>query len=333
MFQKKNTAILLGLCSALAACDGAPTRELMAPEAPGAGTLDAQSVSLLAPSNTWVAKRPIPSARFGPKAGTLNNIIYVVGGRTPTGVPLSRVDAYNVATNTWSVRQPLPDARFDLNGVSVIGGRLYVTGGSRGNPGSFVSTKTLYVYDPGTNTWVQKANMPQVGGCGAQGVIAGLLYVYIGCGTGQSQLYRYNPATNTWITLAPSRALHQFGVGEVIGGKFYLAGGFRESARLEVYNPATNTWTTRAPMPEPRSHMAGGVISGKLYVAGGLGSGGTTREATLRVYSPGTNTWTTKAPLPTPRHYAAGAAAGGLFFVIGGVENSGVTSKVQAYTP
>jgi len=68
-------------------------------------------------------KRSITSARFNHKAATLNNIIYVVGGLSPTVVPLRRVDAYNVATNTWSARRSLPSARGGPDGVSVINGR------------------------------------------------------------------------------------------------------------------------------------------------------------------------------------------------------------------
>jgi N-acetylneuraminic acid mutarotase len=332
MFQKKNPVILFSLCAALAACDVGPTRDPMAPEEPGAGPRGARSMSVLAPSNTWTAKRAMPTARTAHKAGTLNNIIYVVGGRTPTAV-LSRVEAYHVATNTWSRRQSLPSALVYVNGVSPIGGMLYVTGGSHKVLGP---TKALYVYNPATNTWVRKANMPETGGCGAQGVIAGLLYVYNGCGSGEGQFYRYNPATDTWITLAPAPGgkLHEGGEGAVIGGKFYLAGGvvIDDWNQLHVYNPATNTWTTRAPMPEGASHPASAVLKGKLFVAGGFAFDALT---TLRVYSPGSNTWTTKAPLPTPRWNGAGAVAGGLFFVIGGSHDqySTPTGKVVAYTP
>jgi N-acetylneuraminic acid mutarotase len=264
------------------------------------------------------------------RASTLNNIIYVVGGRNRNG-PLRRVDAYDFVANTWSIRQSLPKARFDLNGVSVIGGRLYVTGGFD-NAG--ILTKTLYVYNPRTNLWVQRADMPQAGGCGIQGVIAGLLYVYAGCtATGQGRMFRYSSATNTWITLATPPSEHFYGGGGVIGGKFYLAGGGFDRDKLDVYNPATNTWTTRAPMAAPAGDVASTVLNGKLYVAGGRGLGDGGVLATLRVYSPGTNRWTIRTPMPTRRHVMAGAAAGGLFFVLGGIENSVATRTVVAYTP
>jgi N-acetylneuraminic acid mutarotase len=318
-----NLVLSLSLLS-LAACD-----EGVTPTQPG--TLDAQSVSLLAPSNTWVAKRQLPTARFHARAATLNNIIYVVGGTNRTLVHLRRVDAYDVATNTWSVRHELPSARSYFNGVSVISGMLYVTGGYiNGHFGRPV--KTLFVYDPGTDTWTAKHDMPQAGACGAQGVIAGKLYVYIACDVGTNKLFRYNPVTDHWITLAPPPNPHVLGEGRVLGGEFYLAGGSEED-KLDAYNPATNTWRTRAPMPAPSGVTASAVLNGKLFVAGGIDPETRIPLATLRVYTPTTNTWTTKASMPTARLTAAGAAAGGLFFVIGGEEAGQVSRKVEAYTP
>jgi len=72
------------------------------------------------------------------------------------------VEAYTLSTNSWSARKPLPNARFESNGASVINGRLYVTGGCSGSFFSTCSpTKTLYVYNPATNAWSRKADMPR----------------------------------------------------------------------------------------------------------------------------------------------------------------------------
>jgi N-acetylneuraminic acid mutarotase len=304
--------------------------EIEAPTEPG-GDLEAAAITS-AVSNTWVTKRSLPQARLDHKAATLNNIIYAVGGRVG-GVSTNTVVAYDLATNTWSSRQSLSSGREAMNGVSAIGQRLYVTGGARGNLGL---TSTLFIYRPLTNTWVRKADMPETGACGAQGVIAGLLYLYSGCVA--DRLFRYDPATNTWITLAPPPTSHAHGSGGVIGGKFYLAGGshaengyYIAHAQLDIYDPATDTWTTGAPMPQRAELTASAVLNGKLYVAGGQIF--QVESAALMVYSSVTKTWTTKAPIPATRTRAAGAAAGGRFYVIGGRENGLNVRKVVAYTP
>jgi N-acetylneuraminic acid mutarotase len=316
---------------AAAAISGISCRgnDIEAPPGSG-GDLEAAATTSAA-SNTWVAKHSLPQGRIDHKAGTLNNIIYVVGGRA--SIVTSTVVAYDRATNTWSSRQSLPSGRYSMNGVSTIGQRLYMTAGSQGNLGL---TSTLFVYKALSNTWVQKADMPETGGCGVQGVIAGLLYVYSGCAA--DRLFRYNPATNTWITLAPPPTSHHSGSGGVIGGKFYLAGGSHEEggsyiahAQLDIYDPATDTWTTGEPMPQRAELTAGAILNGKLYVAGGQVL--QVESAALMVYSPVTKTWATKAPLPATRTRAAGASAGGQFYVIGGRENGVNTRKVVAYTP
>jgi N-acetylneuraminic acid mutarotase len=340
MFLPKNAAILFGVCAALAACDGAPRRDLTAPDSE-AGPLDAQSVSLLAP-NTWAGKASLPGdrprqGRTGLRASSLDNFIYVFGGRTPAGRS-TRVDAYNITTNSWSPRAPLPSARANLNGASTINRLIYVTGG-QANGSSFPLTRTLYVYNPATDNWVQKADMPQAGGCGAQGVIGGLLYVYVGCTNVQSHhLFRYNPATNIWVTRAAPPTRHSIpAAAGVISGRFYLAGGATggvpNNRTLDVYNPVTNTWTTRAPMPGAQGVSATGVIGGRLFAAGGVDAM-FLPIGTLRVYNPVTNIWTTRAPMPAPRFDAAGTPAAGLLFVIGGSgANGSFSGRNEAYTP
>ncbi|HEX6434356.1 MAG TPA: kelch repeat-containing protein [Gemmatimonadales bacterium] len=280
----------------------------------------------------------MPKARFGAEAATLDGVIYVVGGQTFARNGLSRVEAYDVASNTWSTVQPLPNPRFLMNGVSAIAGRLYVAGGHNGRS---EPVRTLYVYNPRTNTWSSKADLPVGGGCGAQGVIDGELYVYVGCSSGSEppHFYRYNRVTDRWTTLAPPHSDHHLGEGGAVAGKFYLVGsrsGVITEDLLEVYDPATNTWTFKASMPEPSGQvMSSAVLNGKLYVAGGVEEDGTAHaQATLRVYDPRTNTWTVKAPMPTSRSWSAAAAAGGMVFVLGGLNtNEKLLNSVIAYTP
>jgi N-acetylneuraminic acid mutarotase len=334
--RRRDSLFLITLCSAAAGCSDTPTNPATAPDREGA-RLDAVA---LAP-NTWETRANMLFARQRSVAGaTLNNVIYVVGGTTATGVETRSVQAYTIATNTWSTRAPLPSARTEMNGASVIDGLLYVTGGFNG---SGDATRTLYRYNPATNVWTRRADMPDVGACGAQGVIGGLLYVYTGgtaCGSSDFEghgFFRYNPATDSWTTRASPSTVHQWGVGRVIGGRFYLAGGRDDvsdiNLSVEQYTPATNSWRNRAPMPNEQLRAASGVLNGRLYVAGG-GQVGTPLR-TLREYNPATNTWSTRAPMPTPRWSTFGVNAGGKLWVIGGLQNnnSGITKKVEAYTP
>ena len=307
MSHRRNTAICLGFCALLAACDSAqPT------DPSPSGLSPAASADLPTLANSWMAKRTLSPDRQVMAAGTINGIIYVVGGRhidwnTFIVRLLARVDAYNVATNTWSRVASMPGPREEPNGASMINGKLYVTGG-RGSAltpeGFFKPTKTLFVYDPRSNTWTRKRDMPQVGCGGVQGVINGMLYVYMpsvrwcdtfGSGGTVVRFYRYNPATDTWVSRAipPSGS----GSGGVINGKFYLAG---PDSRLHVYDPMSNTWTTRASMPESRDGMAAAVLNGKLYLVGGFNASSEFPLRTLEVYNPQTNRWMLQAGRAPP---------------------------------
>ena len=75
----------------------------------------------------------------------------------------------------------------------MINGIVYVPGGHNGDG---IYTKSLYAYNPATNTWSSKAAMPAAIGCGGSGVLGGKLYVYGTCGPDGSSLgglYAYDP--------------------------------------------------------------------------------------------------------------------------------------------
>ena len=147
-------------------------------------------------------------------------------------------------------------------------------------------TKTTNeAYDPSTNTWSTKADMPTARTLlPAAAAINNMLYV---CGgyDGSKDLAlneAYDPSTNTWSTKADMpTARHSFAVG-VIDGTLYAVGGYAGSGRLalnEAYDPSTNRWSVRADMPVARREIAGGVIDGLLYVIGGSTSPTNTNEA------------------------------------------------------
>jgi N-acetylneuraminic acid mutarotase len=354
MPQKRNAAIWLGfcLCILLAACDSDQPTDPTPPSLSEAVLTDPQSLS-----NSWAAKRSLMPGRIFMAAGAINGIIYVVGGRradqsTSEIRPIARVDAYNVATNTWSQVASLPGAREELNGASVINGKLYVTGGRSNMVSNFLfkATKTLFVYDPGTNSWTRKADMPHAGCAGVQSVIEGQLYVYlppVGGGAfcdGSSEMglfFRYNPSTDTWMRRAAPPSDHKDGAGRVINNQLYLAGGWKLSpcavngeptfcdelsAQLDVYNPASNTWATRARLPGIESGMAAAVLNEKLFLVGGFGRASEFALDNVDAYNPLTNRWMAKAPLPMGSTGGAAATVDGRIFYISG-------TQVYAYTP
>jgi N-acetylneuraminic acid mutarotase len=342
MSHLRNLLILVGLGSALTACNDVPSEPTDANSPTVTNESAEPSLSALA-ANTWMTRQPLMPWRMQMAAGTISGTTYVVGGRARDGAALSRVDAYRVATNTWSQVASLPSARANPNGATMINGKLYVTGGSNQAGGS---TRTLFVYDPEMNRWTRKADMPRPSCGGDQGMIGGMLYVYTGCYASDNAgavLFRYNPNTDTWMMRAAPPNDHKDGAGAVVNGRFHLVSGFRLGcgatrcddlhSELDVYNPATNTWMTRRPIPQKVSGASAVMLNGKLHIAAGNSFG---EPSDLhQVYDPMSNTWMMQARLPSQHSHGAAAMAGGKVFYVAGIERLQPPgpSKVYAYTP
>jgi N-acetylneuraminic acid mutarotase len=152
--------------------------------------------------DTWTTKTDMPTARFVHSASVMNGKIYVIGGKPAHGItPLTTVEEYDPATDTWSTITDMPTARFGLT-TCVVNGKIYAIGGSLYVDAPFQALRTVEEYDPVTNTWTTKANMPAVRGFFSSSAVNGKIYV-IGGGRNLnnsilSTVEEYDPATNTW---------------------------------------------------------------------------------------------------------------------------------------
>jgi N-acetylneuraminic acid mutarotase len=287
---------------ALAACGDDTTTQPTPPATP----------NLALVSNTWSVLPNMPSDRYGPAVAVVTKedgttILYAIGGRTSpnTHAPLSTVQAYNASTKAWTTKAPLPVPLYNTNGAGVIGGKIYLSGGQRYD-NSLVAS--LFVYDPATNQWTQKRDLPFPGFGGVTSVYQSKLYV-LTWGSSDMGVYRYDPATNRWTFLAVAPRGHFAGTGGFVGGKFHLTGG-TDSPQLDVFDPATNTWSTKAPLPARRISAAYAALAGKLYVVGGVEEDPIThwwsRSRSVLEYDPTTNVWRSRAALPQERNGIAG---------------------------
>lgn len=191
-----------------------------------------------------------------------------------------------------------------------------ITIGSRGYAGLGhinAVTDILYddwwEYDPGTNSWTQKANFPPGPRMHSCAFTIGN-YGYVGTGRDnayieQNDFYRYDPSTNTWSTIASIPSSGRRGaVAFSVSGKGYVATGSYGN-QLWEYDPATNVWAPKAPFPGTgRSSSVGFSIGTKGYVGTGDDGG---PNGDFYEYDPSTDVWTAKATLAgLPRMEAAG---------------------------
>ena len=137
----------------------------------GADNKPVASVHVYDPATgTWAARADMPTARALFGASAVGGTIYAVGGTTIGLDKLAVVEAYDTATDTWTRRADLPTPRNALS-TAVVDGKVYAIGGwgidrPEGGWESLDKTavvpdfSTVEVYDPKTDTWATRADMP-----------------------------------------------------------------------------------------------------------------------------------------------------------------------------
>jgi hypothetical protein len=166
------------------------------------------------------------------------------------------------STFVWEKKSDLPAANAG-GAVVEYNGKIYLFGGSTGSgigAAEGTKSKATYVYDPSTDTWTQKSNMPSERSAVRAAVLNDKIYVVGG----------YNGLNGT--TLAMTKT-------------------------LQIYDPIADTWTTGTDMVTARAWAAVTAIDGKVYVFGGASAPGTYLKS-VEAYDPVTNKWTAKSSIP-----------------------------------
>jgi N-acetylneuraminic acid mutarotase len=166
-------------------------------------------------TDRWNRKSDMPTPRTGLSTSAVNGRIYAIGGRDVAEQALSVVEEYDPVADKWKKKDDMPFPRTCSNSVvngmiyamsyafgtveeydpatdtwtgkanvpttrdfstSAVNGRVYAIGGCSPNwlPGDpFLST--VEEYDPATDTWIKKADMPTARSCSTS-VVNGKIY-------------------------------------------------------------------------------------------------------------------------------------------------------------
>jgi len=244
----------------------------------------------------WINQYTITyNSGYGSSTVTAYDKIYVIGG----GYPSSRTLCYDPLTNTQIQKANMPTARQHL-GTTEMNGLIYALGGNINDSITLpAGYKTNECYDPITNTWTTKANMPTPKYM-MDGVTAsnGKIYVISQITNSVSVPTEcYDPVTNTWATKAaiPSQK-YGFKIA-AIESKIYAIGGYKYQsgeylATNECYDTVYNTWSVKASMPEVIYVPYTISYKNKIYKIDG-----TWQKTSSHFYDPVTNSWTPIASL------------------------------------
>jgi hypothetical protein len=240
----------------------------------------------------------------------------------------------------WTYKAEMPTPRWD-HSSAVVNGKIYVIGGVSSEYGSKLLS-TVEEYDPATNTWTDKADIPtaRMGTSQSSAVVDGSIYV-IGGGDamllGLQIVEEYNPATDTWTRKADMSTPRWDPSSAVVNGKIYVIGGAPGSYTglnvVEQYDPTTDTWTRKADMPLGVWGLCACVVNGKIYAFGGRP--GTTAIPNMYEYDPATDTWRRRRDMPVATSNMASVVLDNKIYVIGGwhISTRFPYTTVQLYDP
>jgi predicted secreted protein len=160
-------------------------------------------------------------------------------------------------------------------GIAVVDDTIYLIGGSLSI--SSPPIPNVMAYDPVTESWTQKSDMPTSRLLLSASVVDGKIYA-IGGSTEKWTVFCYkhvevyDPLTNTW-TRKSDMPTARTSLGTCfVDGKIYAIGGYlpnRACTTNEVYDSITDTWATKSPMQQKRLGHFIGLVGDKIFAIGG----------------------------------------------------------------
>ena len=225
-------------------------------------------------TNTWATKKPMPNPRCKFGIAVYQNKIYVIGGKNRTEEVTGANEVYDPLTDTWETKTSMPTIRCSLC-ANVVDGKIYLIGGYRGSPPDLITFNVNEVYDPSTDSWTTKAQVPTAVFSYASAVVNNKIYVIGGFDCSLNQIY--DPETDTWSFGASiPTAVHSAATGATTGvvapKRIYVLGGTGGLVPIslnQVYDPEGDVWTTGARMPSPHANYGVAVVNDMLYAIGG----------------------------------------------------------------
>jgi hypothetical protein len=239
----------------------------------------------------------------------------------------------------WIDRRQLPGGPPGPLVSAAVNGRIY----------SLLESGAFWEYEPRTDLWVRRRDVPVAGrGC-AIAALNGKVYVAGGvdaAGRCSSRLFEYDPGRDDWDSRADLRTgRSSFGL-VACRGRLHALGGLRDSpsgkcvtARHEAWDPASDTWSARHPLPQRVCAMGAAATDDRISIAGGetrvfqgRWGGGFTDDH--HQYHPSADRWLpTRAPLPAPRRHARLVEVYGKLFSVGGEGAVGWLGDFDCYEP
>ncbi len=297
----------------------------------------------------WEVRTQLPPKRLAFATAVVGHKVYLIGGSVydkakrdrgifgPLGIPT--VEVYDTQTNAWQRVADMPTSRHAAK-AAVVNGTIYVFGGSHGEANALLRKYPVNVeaYNPRTNTWIQKQDMPVPRVDFDIGVVDGKIHLIGGSirssGESLNRVDVYNPVTDTWVKgremPTPRSSLRL----AVVGNRIYAIGGLEWRPRvnfgltvIEEYDTTSRQWQKRGDMLDTRDWFKTVVVRDSIYLIGGsIWKGvGFVREylASVNVYDPQKDEWSDIPVMPIPFTPQGAVVVNGRIYVFGGAGDVG----------
>ena len=231
----------------------------------------------------WVSLAAMPLAVSGTEAAFLNGKIYVPGGVLESGLVITNLQLFDIASNSWSQKLEAPTAsQWFALATDADNGMIYRIGGSRRNVTAPISD--VLMYDTKANSWEQLPEMPEPRYGHEAVFLNGKILIAGGANRsgGLTRCWQYDVTTGLWSQIAAMNRARRFavsGLGSDASGRpfWFVFGGddpnsSQPLADGEAYDIENNRWIQ---LDESFNFSAGktsaatAIINSKLYVAGG----------------------------------------------------------------
>ncbi|HOV12199.1 MAG TPA: T9SS type A sorting domain-containing protein [Bacteroidales bacterium] len=251
----------------------------------------------------WTQKASLPGpGRYGAVSFVIGSKAYICSGTGNDILNFQDMWEYDKATDTWTQKANMPGISRRRTNIEVVNGIAYMMGGVHWNGGSGNNTilSDFWSYDPTSDTWTQKADLPfGAFGAGISFSIGSEIYFGIGLDQNQTQQsiwWMYNTLTDTWTqktSFPGSTRVH--GASFRSKDRFFFGLGITTGSvlcdDLWLYNASTDTWIQKADFPGGGLYDAASFYVGDNgYIVGGYASG--QYKKAVWEYSYNSDNWT-----------------------------------------
>ena len=230
-------------------------------------------------TDTWTQKANLTGgARWGAVGFAIQNKGYITTGKGISGGFLADLWEYDPATNSWAQKKNFPGAARQHAASFVINDQGYITTGIKATTFPVIETlyKDTWVYNPTTDTWTQKQDLP---GDARQQAVAFSMNNRALIVSGKNKTnellkdsWRYDASQDQWTqtnSLDFLNELPQVGFATQTNGYIHTGeiGGFWQ------YQFSNDSWLQKPDIgPESTNSLAATVIQDRVFIYNGTSS-------------------------------------------------------------